>query len=136
MRGTILTESVCLSCGRCCTSTEMVLSEQDIMLILKQSKVIQNEDEFSFINKEGLHQLRNVNGHCFFFDLNSKQCEIYYSRPQGCRFYPLIYDTYRKKCILDQDCPHPNNLYEDMAHLKSICKSLREFLKNQLQIHI
>lgn len=129
-----MTEKVCISCGKCCMATEMILSEQDIKLILGYSELYQNQDDFAFINHEGLHQLKNIDGHCFFFDINSNKCKIYNMRPQGCRFYPLIYDTFRSKCILDQDCPHPRILYQDTNHIKKNCKSLRIFLKTQVKL--
>jgi len=131
-----MSESICLSCGKCCLATEMILSEQDIRLILDYNERYQNKDDFSFINREGLHQLKNVDGHCYFFNINSNKCAIYNQRPQGCRFYPLIYDHFRKRCILDDDCPNPRILYQDYNQIEAICKSLRKFLKYQIRIHL
>ena len=130
----IMTESVCISCGKCCVATEMILSEQDIRLILDYSELYRKREEFTAINHEGLHQLKNIDGHCFFFDIDSNKCKIYHIRPQGCRFYPLIYDTFRSKCILDQECPHPRVLYQNPTHIKKNCKSLKLFLKTQINL--
>jgi len=129
-----MSESVCISCGKCCVATEMILSGQDINLILEHIGSCKTKDEFTFINPEGLHQLKNIDGHCFFFDITSNKCKIYHLRPQGCRFYPLIYDSFRKKCILDQECPYPRVFYQDSTHIKANCKSLRRFLKNQINV--
>jgi Fe-S-cluster containining protein len=125
---------VCFSCGKCCMATEMMLSEQDIGVILDHKEQYISKDEFTVINKEGIYQLRNVDGYCFFFNHNTKKCKIYDFRPQGCRFYPLVYDPIRKKCIYDQVCPHPKLIYQNSIHLKSICNSLKKFLKTQLNI--
>ena len=127
-------ENVCISCGKCCVETEMILSEQDIRLILDHSESYQKKDDFTFINHRGLYQLKNIDGYCVLFNNSSNKCEIYDLRPQGCRFYPLIYDTSKNKCILDQECPHPRTLYRDSTQIKSNCRSLRKFLKTQVKL--
>jgi hypothetical protein len=47
---------------------------------------------------DGFYTLRNRNGACFFFNLESRSCRVYASRPEGCRYYPIIYS-------LDKGCP-------------------------------
>jgi len=131
-----VSESICYSCGKCCVATEMILSEQDISLILDHTDSYKNEDDFTFINPEGLHQMKNIDGHCIFFNIASNKCEIYDQRPQGCRFYPLIYDQFRKKCTIDDDCPYPKLFYQNITQIKTSCKSLRKFLKSQVKIQL
>ncbi|MCK4896020.1 MAG: YkgJ family cysteine cluster protein, partial [Candidatus Heimdallarchaeota archaeon] len=73
-------------CYQCCLDTEMTLSEEDITRIEKLGYKIEEFLE----EKDGFMALRNIDNHCIF--LKNKMCSIYEIRPQGCRFYPLIYD--------------------------------------------
>ena len=103
-------ENKCEGCGRCCLETEMILSQQDIDLIISNKSC---NEFFVFKNSNGDFQLKNIEGHCVFFDLTSKNCSIYEYRPQGCRFYPLIYDFQMKKCVFDKDCPRIHLFYRN-----------------------
>ncbi len=126
----------CENCGKCCIETEMIVSEHDIDLIMRKCQDHKRKQEFIFKNKDDLFQLKNIEGYCVFFDKLLKICTIYEFRPQGCRFYPLIYDFHRKKCIFDKDCPRVNLFYQDKQVLKEKCDVLKRFLKEQLKINI
>ena len=130
-------ENKCKDCGICCLNTDMILSEQDISLILNNypSNDLQRED-FIFINKNGLFQLKNIEDHCVFFDAAIKKCKIYHAHPQGCRFYPLIYDIDKNKCVLDKDCPRTHLFYQNNNKIKRYCKKIKNFLREQLHINI
>ncbi len=126
----------CENCGECCLETEMILSSKDIELIMKNSIYdLQKKDFFFKINLNHF-QLKNFEGHCIFFDLSSKKCKIYEFRPQGCRFYPLIYDTNKNKCTLDLDCPRKEIFYPTNQAFKITCFKLKQFLKNDLKVKI
>ncbi|GAG77984.1 unnamed protein product, partial [marine sediment metagenome] len=71
----------------------MILSKNDFENIIKNSTKYSHKEDFVFKNKDGFFQLKNINEHCVFFDIPSKQCEIYDYRPKGCKFYPLIFDS-------------------------------------------
>jgi Fe-S-cluster containining protein len=122
----------CENCGECCLKTEMILSNSDTESIMKNSPKILIKEDFAFINKDGFFQLKNVKNHCIFLDFPLKQCKIYEYRPQGCRFYPLIFNFQEKKCIFDKDCPRSNLFYQKNTELKSKCKNLRRFLIQEL----
>lgn len=130
-------ENKCRDCGICCLNTDMILSEQDISLILKScaSNDLRRED-FIFRNKRGHFQLKGIENHCVFFDTITKTCKIYYARPQGCRFYPLIYDYDKKKCVFDKDCPRTHFFYQNNDKLERSCKKIKKFIKEQLFINI
>ena len=130
-------ENKCRDCGICCLNTDMILSEQDISLILKSctSNDLHRED-FIFRNKKGHFQLKSIVNHCVFFDTITKTCEIYYARPQGCRFYPLIFDYDKKKCVFDKDCPRTHLFYQNNDRLERSCKKIKKFIKEQLLINI
>jgi len=121
----------CVACGNCCRETEMILSTRDVDRINNDPK---NLRVINFVKKtaDGLFQLKNVDGYCVFFDVTTKLCKIYEIRPQGCRFYPLIYDSDKKLCVLDQECPRPELFYPNkQSHMKT-CKRIVRFLEKQV----
>ena len=126
----------CENCGKCCYETEMILSSQDIDLILNNSSKDLRREDFVIQNKDGFYQLKNRNGHCVFLNVTSNACKIYKIRPQGCKFYPLIYDFYKNKCIFDEECPRIHLFYQNKDKLKDVCDNLKNFLKNQLTINL
>lgn len=126
----------CENCGKCCLETEMIVSEQDIDLIIRKCKNHIRKQDFIFNNKEHHFQLKNIDGHCVFFDIHSKLCTIYDIRPWGCRYYPLIFNFDKKKCKFDKDCPRTHLFYQDKQILKDKCDSLKKFLKEQFSINL
>ncbi len=129
-------KNVCENCGECCLETEMILSPQDVGLIIKSSPNELKKENFVFKNKDGNYQIKNVEKHCVFLELSSKRCKIYKYRPQGCRFYPLIYVFHERNCIFDKDCPRIHLFYQDKGILKKTCEDLKIFIKNQLKINL
>lgn len=87
-------------CYQCCLETEMTLSEEDITRIENRGYEIEEFLEES----DGFMVLQNVNKHCVF--LKENKCSIYEFRPQGCRFYPLIYDFEIEDIRIDNLCDH------------------------------
>lgn len=77
----------------------MQLSVQDIKRL---ERLGYNRKEFT-IMKKGFRSLRNLNDVCFFFDPESKHCKVYANRPEGCRFYPIVYSLSDKKPIIDNE---------------------------------
>jgi len=77
----------CLKCGLCCMETEMVLLPEDISVIVELGYQVQDFAVWS----EGYWRLKNVDGHCYFYDPAEGTCKIYRYRPLGCRIYPIIY---------------------------------------------
>jgi len=129
-------ENKCENCGKCCVLTEMLLSQQDIDLIIQNFPKEINKEDFVFKNQDGFFQLKNLEKYCIFFDSFSNKCTIYEYRPQGCNFYPLIYDFTQNKCIFDKDCPRTNLFYKYKQDLKIACQNLKIFLKKQLNMKI
>ncbi len=124
----------CIDCGKCCLETEMIVSSKDIELILKKAPNHSNMREFAILSDDGFYKLKNIDGHCVFFDLSSKNCVIYDIRPQGCRFYPLIYDYENDECIFDNHCPRTHLFYRNKQEFKLMCEKIRKFLKEQLKM--
>ena len=123
----------CQDCGKCCLETEMMLSKRDINLIFQSHSKNLQKDDFA-LKIDDYYQLKNINGHCAFFDISTKICKIYANRPQGCRFYPLIYDKDKRICILDQECPRTHLFYQSSNEFEKTCKSIKKFVREQLNI--
>ncbi len=122
----------CEDCGNCCRETEMILSAQDIARI--KNKYPKSLRRINFVKKsaDGLFHLKNEHGNCVFFDPTTKLCKIYEVRPEGCRFYPLIYNADTKLCVLDQDCPKPELFYPNKdSHMKT-CEKIVRFLEKEV----
>jgi len=80
----------------------MVLTPSDIRRIEKLGYVL---EKFAVKSKDGLYKLRNINGHCYFFNKKTTSCRIYDYRPIGCRIYPLILLLDIKVITVDSNCP-------------------------------
>jgi Fe-S-cluster containining protein len=95
------------NCHQCCIETEMMLTKVDILRIFQNTLI--PIDEFVKINEDGHRMLRNKGGDdeksCVFLDSNGL-CSIYDHRPEGCRFYPIIWDLNEGFPIADDLCPH------------------------------
>jgi len=90
----------CLRCGVCCTETEMLLSNQDILRLEKKGFPVES---FVRFDNEGYAILRNRDGYCVFYNVNQRQCDVYTDRPSGCRVYPVILDE-DKGIVTDHIC--------------------------------
>ncbi|MBY9018622.1 MAG: YkgJ family cysteine cluster protein [Candidatus Lokiarchaeota archaeon] len=128
--------NVCLDCGKCCLETEMILSQEDVKRIINNFKGDIEQEDFCYISRDGYLQLRNNEHHCYFFELSTKNCKIYDIRPQGCKFYPLIYDMKKNKCTLDEDCPKPYLFYPNKSEMEKTCSEIIHYLKNHLKIEL
>lgn len=89
----------CIKCGICCIGTEMELLPEDIERITALGYKL---EEFA-VEKDGIYRLRNVDGHCVFYDPATSTCKIYSHRPIGCRLYPLVFDG--REVYVDKTCP-------------------------------
>ena len=122
----------CVDCGNCCRETEMILSARDVDRIKNIDP--KNRRTTNFVKKtaDGLFQLKNLDEYCVFFDPTTKVCKIYAIRPQGCRFYPLIYDSDKKICVLDQDCPRTELFYPNKNSRSKTCEKVVRFLEKEV----
>lgn len=126
----------CQECGKCCINTEMILTVNEIKMILHDLNDTIEASDFCYLNKDDYYQLKNIHGACYFFDKQNYKCKIYKNRPKGCRFYPLIYDVDKKRCVFDKDCPNPQLIYQDRDSIFKTCQHVKEYLKNELDIDI
>jgi Fe-S-cluster containining protein len=76
----------------------MQLSSQDVKRLERLGYTSRN---FTTL-KKGFLTLKNVGGVCFFFNTKSNSCNVYANRPEGCRYYPVIYSLDDKKPTIDE----------------------------------
>ncbi|TET32960.1 MAG: YkgJ family cysteine cluster protein [Candidatus Heimdallarchaeota archaeon] len=114
------------TCAICCKDTKMMLSLDDIEKI---EKLEYKKNDFCFLDEDGYFKLCNINGNCFF--LVDNKCQIYADRPQGCKFYPIIFDLDLNKASLDNDCPLIHTISEKT--LQSFTKDLKKFVRSLLR---
>jgi Fe-S-cluster containining protein len=77
--------------------------------------------------EDGFCELRNVDGFCFFYDSRTKLCRIYEHRPEGCRYYPIIYHARKRKCMTDGDCPSRETVSRE--EIRKVCHRVRKLIE-------
>ena len=114
----------CSHCGVCCTETEMLLSQKDIIHLTKLGF---SKRYFVRFDKQGYAFLKNMDGYCVFYDRNRHQCSIYPNRPRGCHVYPVILDE-EVGIILDDLCPERDTISDKEKRVKGrrVLKLLQE----------
>ena len=90
----------CARCGSCCQETDMMLSVADITRL---ERLGYEKDTFVRFDKDRYALLRNRQGYCVFYNTQEHRCEVYSSRPSGCRVYPVILDE-EKGIVVDSIC--------------------------------
>jgi Fe-S-cluster containining protein len=101
----------------------MELSNEDIKRLAEAGY---RPKEFVVIH-DGVPQLRNVDGLCYFYSLADKKCRIYGKRPLGCYLYPVVY-LVNEGAIIDELCPMEHTISE--KELRTKAKILDKLLKN------
>jgi len=118
----------CDRCGKCCTQTSMQLSSEDIKRL--ESLGYRSKD-FTTTRKR-FRSLKNVNGVCYFFDTKSNSCKVYANRPEGCRYYPVIYCLDEEKPIIDEEvCKKASTVTKE--ELKRITPKLTKLIKRIIE---
>ena len=112
----------CSNCGICCKETMMELSSEDIERLERKGYHLK---EFS-VKNDGVTQLRNVNGYCYFYNRANGKCKIYEVRPVGCYLYPVVYLA-NEGAIVDDLCPMDQTISEQELRTKG--KILNQLLK-------
>ncbi len=117
-------DGACNDVRLCCTDTEMTLTRSDIRRI---EALGFRADEFTRQAPDGFVELRNVDGLCYFYDPEKKVCRIYEHRPEGCRYYPVVYDYRMKTCVVDRDCPSGVTVTAD--EIAELCPRVRRLVE-------
>ena len=83
--------------------------------------------DYSHKVDDGFCELRNVDGHCYFYDPSSKECRIYDARPEGCRWFPIVYHYKKRKCLGDDDCPASLTLTR--TDIRKVCHKVKALVE-------
>ncbi len=112
----------------CCVETEMTLTKKDADRI---DKIGYDRKDYLIKAKDGFCELRNIDGHCYFYDADTKLCKIYEHRPDGCRYYPIVYHFRKRKCVTDGDCPSRETV--DRDEIRGICHKVRNLVNTLVE---
>ena len=120
------------NCHHCCIETEMLLLKTDTIRISKTTGI--EASNFSFLTGENQRMLRNKSVGdeevCFFLDSDGR-CSIYNIRPEGCTYYPIIWDLTNHQAVSDDYCPYHKEFRENRhSQIWKSCK-LKNFLELQ-----
>ncbi|MFX0123860.1 MAG: YkgJ family cysteine cluster protein [Candidatus Hodarchaeota archaeon] len=114
------------NCHHCCVETEMLLTKKDIQRIVKLTSI--PAKEFVTLNEYGYKELKNKQTEtklqCYFLDQKG-QCSIYENRPEGCQFYPYIWDLTEQRITIDDQCLYHSEFPKPWLN---ISKCLEEFI--------
>lgn len=99
----------CTRCGICCQETDMMLTNADIERLEKQGY---RKTSFVRFDQEGYALLRNSQGHCVFYNPQTRHCSVYAFRPFGCRVYPVVLDE-EKGIVVDSICRVQETISEE-----------------------
>lgn len=102
----------------------MTLTRKDVERI---TALGYSKNDFLLKTDDGFCQLKNIKGHCFFYDPATKKCKIYESRPEGCRYYPVIYNMKKRKCVADRDCPSHTTLTR--MEIRKMCNKVKRLVE-------
>jgi len=100
----------------------MLLSTEDIERLERKGY---SKKFFVQFDSEGYAKLRNLHGHCVFYDAEKQRCKVYRERPLGCRLYPVIYDE-TKGIVVDSICQAQGSLKEIERKGKKVVKLLEK----------
>ena len=92
----------------------MLLSAEDIERLERKGY---RREFFARFDRAGYAKLRNREGHCVFYDVEKRRCNVYADRPLGCRLYPVIYDE-TKGIVVDSICHAQGTLTEGKKERK------------------
>jgi Fe-S-cluster containining protein len=121
-------DGTCEQVRLCCIDTEMTLTKRDADRL---DAAGYNRKDYLVRTEDGFCELRNVDGHCFFYDTDTKLCKVYESRPDGCRYYPVVYDLRKRKCTVDRDCPSRETM--SRQEIRKVCHKVRELVERLVQ---
>ncbi|HWG92395.1 MAG TPA: YkgJ family cysteine cluster protein [Candidatus Thermoplasmatota archaeon] len=118
-------------CAECCYETEMPLQNADIQRLEKAGHA---REKFANVNEEhGFALLKNTEPtdgsrpHCVF--LVESKCSVYEHRPDGCRYYPIVYQPAKRGPVRDTECPHNTEFNVTAAHFKTLPLIIKQLTK-------
>ncbi|MBD3406232.1 MAG: YkgJ family cysteine cluster protein [Candidatus Lokiarchaeota archaeon] len=113
-------DGTCTEIRLCCTDTEMTLTKKDAKRI---DALGYNREDYLIRMDDGFCQIRNIEGRCYFYNPDQLTCRIYSHRPEGCKYYPIVYNVEKGKCVVDYDCPSGKTVTEE--DIEEICDKVK-----------
>ena len=102
----------------------MTLTKEDVARL---EALGHKRNDFLIRSADGFCELRNIDGFCYFYDVTRRECTVYENRPEGCRFYPIVYDAKKRKCVVDRDCPSGETVSRD--EIRKVCHRVRRLVE-------
>ncbi|MBD3159957.1 MAG: YkgJ family cysteine cluster protein [Candidatus Lokiarchaeota archaeon] len=102
----------------------MTLTKKDVNRI---NSLGYSRDDYARKASDGFIELRNNDGYCYFYDRESRSCKIYDKRPEGCRYYPIVYNLHLGTCVADRDCPSADTVTKE--DIRRICPKVKELVR-------
>ncbi len=121
-------DGTCDKVKLCCMQTEMTLTKADAERI---DKLGYDRKEYLRLANDGFCELVNVDGHCYFYVPETGLCKIYEHRPEGCRYYPIVYNARKRKCVVDGDCPSGSTVTRQ--EIRDICHRVRNLIEQLMR---
>ncbi len=100
----------------------MELSSDDIRRLEEAGY---HRDQFTVLDSHVI-RLVNVDGWCYFYDLNERKCRVYKNRPLGFWLYPIVY-LVDEGATVDALCPMRHTVSEREFRTKG--NALRKLLR-------
>ncbi|HEV3004215.1 MAG TPA: YkgJ family cysteine cluster protein [Pirellulales bacterium] len=98
----------CTQCGDCCTGAPgfVWVNQDEIAALAKKLGVEVLEFESKYVRKVGVRRslVEFANGHCVFFDGESRKCTVYDARPRQCRTWPFWDSNVKNPEAWEQTC--------------------------------
>lgn len=111
----VLAEVDCTTCGNCCVTMEVYVSDADIARLAEHLSIMPDEFRKQYIIQDD-HGHATLRGKpCVF--LEDKRCSVYDARPEDCRDYPHLHKKRFVSRIMGvisdyEICPIAFNVYE------------------------
>ncbi len=123
MNGNYIDGRICQKerCFHCCIETEMIISKTDLKRINQQTGL--TGSEYTTMDSEKRRVLKNKSsslGKICYFLSERGECIIYNIRPQGCRYYPIIWNFYNHQAFSDDYCPHHKQFDNQIPRISSV----------------
>jgi Fe-S-cluster containining protein len=100
----------------------MPLSDEDISRIA----ALGHQQTTFVVEMRGMKCLRNRRGRCVFL---VDGCAIYQDRPEGCRLYPVVYDSVENRAVLDDECPYRKEFRVTFKKSKQVSRLYRSLMR-------
>jgi len=116
------------NCLNCCKNAKIQLIHEDINNIVLYGYY----DAYFVDENNGVKTLSTrEDGSCVFLNQDTGVCDVYQSRPSGCRFRPYLINEHQQQPTIDEDCKFSNE-YQVSPSVKENANNIFEKLKKEV----